>query len=111
MRRTVRSDTSRAAFSLFEIVIAMAILSMIATAVLSVLWQAGDTAAELRYLDRRDEEVSRFVMLLRESIEGLPPGATITMNPAESSESGNHEMLLEITPTAFVFGETIGSAE
>ncbi len=111
MRRTVRSDTSRAAFSLFEIVIAMAILSMIATAVLSVLWQAGDTAAELRYLDRRDEEVNRFVMLLRESIEGLPPDATITMNPAESSESGNHEMLLENTPTAFVFGETIGSAE
>lgn len=111
MRITVRSNTSRAAFSLFEIVVAMAILSMIATAVLSVLWQAGDTAAELRYLDRRDEEVNRFVMLLRESIEGLPPDATITMNPAESSESGNHEMLLENTPTAFVFGEMIGSAE
>ena len=111
MRRTARRDTSRAAFSLFEIVIAMAILSMIATAVLSVLWQAGDTAAELRYLDRRDEEVNRFVMLLRESIEGLPPDATITMDPAESSESGNHEMLLENTPTAFVFGEMIGSAE
>jgi len=55
--------------------------------------------------------MNHFVLLLRESIEGLPPGATITMNPAESSESGNYEMLLENTPTAFVFGEKIGSAE
>ena len=111
MRIHADSSNKMAAFSLFEIVIAMAILSMIATAVLSLLWQAGDTAAELRYLDRRDEEVNRFVMLLRESIEGLPPNATITMNPPESSESGNYELLLENTPTAFVFGETIGSAE
>tara|TARA_B100001093_G_scaffold73729_2_gene64417 strand:+ start:42875 stop:43864 length:990 start_codon:yes stop_codon:yes gene_type:complete len=111
MRIHADSSSKMAAFSLFEIVIAMAILSMIATAVLSLLWQAGDTAAELRYLDRRDEEVNRFVMLLRESIEGLPPNATITMNPPESSESGNYELLLENTPTAFVFGETIGSAE
>lgn len=111
MKIHAESSNKVAAFSLFEIVIAMAILSMIATAVLSLLWQAGDTAADLRYLDRRDEEVNRFVMLLRESIEGLPPDATITMNPPESSESGNYELLLENTPTAFVFGETIGSAE
>ena len=111
MKISAESSNKVAAFSLFEIVIAMAILSMIATAVLSLLWQAGDTAADLRYLDRRDEEVNRFVMLLRESIEGLPPDATITMNPPESSESGNYELLLENTPTAFVFGETIGSAE
>ena len=99
------------AFSLFEIVVAMAILGIIAGSVLSILWQAGDTAAEIRYLDRRDEEVSRFVTLLRESIENLPDGATMQMIPAEESVSGVNELMIGNSPTAFLFGEKIGMSE
>lgn len=98
-------------FSLFEVVVAMAILGLIASTVLSVLWQAGGTAAEIRYLDRREEEVSRFVELLRETIEGLPPEATMSMAPPSESDSGYDELKLENTSTAFVFGETVGSCE
>ncbi|MEM9016299.1 MAG: hypothetical protein AAGC68_04745 [Verrucomicrobiota bacterium] len=107
--RVARSPRE-AAFSLFEIVVALAIFGLIAGTVLSVLIQAGDTAAELRYLDRRDDEVNRFIQLLRETIEGLPPEASLSMTPASESTSGYDELLLENTATAFVFGETVGSA-
>ena len=89
----------------------MAILGLISSAVLSVLWQAGDAAAEIRYLDRRDEEVYRFVDLLRETIEALPPDATLSMSPSSETESGYDELKLENASTAFVFGETVGSTD
>jgi hypothetical protein len=104
--------TSRiSAFSLFEIAIAMAILSLIAGTVLSMLMQAGDSAAEIRHLDRRDEEINRFVVLLRETIEGLPPDASFSMTPATETESGFDELKLENAASGFVFGETVGSTE
>jgi prepilin-type N-terminal cleavage/methylation domain-containing protein len=98
-------------FSLFEIVIALAIMSLIAGAVLSVLWQAGDTAADIRYLDRREEEVNRFADLLRQTIEGLPSDAEMTLTPPQDSDSGYHELKLGNTPTAFIFGTRVGSVE
>ena len=99
------------AFSLFEIVVAMTILGIISTAVLSILWQAGDTATGIRELDQRDEEVSRFLTLLRESIENLPPGGTLAMTPAEESVSGYPELVIGNSATGFTFGEIIGSSE
>jgi len=99
------------AFTLVEIVVAMTIFGLIAGTVLSVLWQAGAAAEEIRELDRRDEERARFAALLRETIEGLPPGAGLSILPAEESPSGYHELRFENTPTAFVFGKTVGSAE
>ena len=107
-----RVATSRiSAFSLFEIAIAMAILSLIAGTVLSMLMQAGDSAAEIRHLDQRDEEINRFVVLLRETIEGLPPDASLSMTPATETESGSDELKLENAASGFVFGETVGSTE
>lgn len=99
------------AFSLFEIVVAMAIVGLISGTVFSILWQAGDTAAEIRELDRRDEEVDRFLSLLRESIENLPQDGTLELKPAEETTSGYPELLIGNSATAFVFGETVGSSE
>jgi len=98
-------------FSLFEIVVALTILAMISGAIFSILWQAGDTAVEIRELDRRDEEVSRFLALLRETIEFLPQDATLEMTPAAESASGQPELKIGNSATAFVFGETVASTE
>ena len=111
MRPDISASTYQKGFSLLEIVIALAIMSLIASAVLSVLWQAGDTAADIRYLDRREEEINRFSDLLRQTIEGLPSDAEMTLTPPQDSNSGYHELKLENTPTAFVFGTRVGSAE
>jgi len=98
-------------FSLFEIVVSMTILGIISSAVLSILWQAGDSAAEIRNLDRNDEEVSRFLILLRESIENLPPEGTLAMTPAAESASGFDELVIGNSSTAFTFGEKVGGSE
>lgn len=99
-----------AAFSLFEIVVAMTILGIISSAVFSILWQAGNTAAGIRELDQRDEEVSRFLTLLRESIENLPPGGTLSLTPAEEASSGYPELVVGNSATGFTFGEIVGSS-
>lgn len=100
-----------AGFSLFEIVVSMTILGIISSAVLSIIWQAGDTAAEIRDLDRNDEEVTRFLILLRETIENLPPEGTLAMTPASESASGFDELVIGNSATAFTFGEKVGGSE
>ncbi|MDF1741167.1 MAG: prepilin-type N-terminal cleavage/methylation domain-containing protein [Verrucomicrobiales bacterium] len=102
---------NEAGFSLFEIVVSMTILGIISSAVLSILWQAGDTASEIRDLDRNDEEVNRFLILLRESIENLPPEGTLAMTPASESTSGYDELVIGNSATAFTFGEKVGGSE
>jgi len=101
----------RGGFSLFEIVIAMAILGLISGSVLAIIWQAGDSAAEIRDLDQRDEEVGRFLTLLRETVENLPPDGTLAITPSEESVSGYHELTIGNSPTAFTFGEIVAGAE
>jgi len=113
MRRVGSGGRGRgeAGFSLFEVALAMTVIGLIAGSILAILWRAGDTAAEIRRLDRRDEEVSRFVALLRETIEGLPPDASLSMTPPEESDSGYRELAVENSPTAFTFGEMVGRCE
>lgn len=98
-------------FSLFEIAVALTILGLISGAIFSILWQAGDTATEIRELDRRDEEVSRFLALLRDSIEHLPQDGTLQMKPAEETATGYPELTIGNSATAFTFGEIVGTAE
>mgnify|MGYP001463998444 CR=1 FL=1 len=98
-------------FSLFEIAVALTILGLISGAIFSILWQAGETASEVRELDRREEEVARFIHLLRETIEHLPEEGTLTMTPAEETASGFPELKIGNSSTAFTFGEIVGSAE
>lgn len=110
----MRNRTSAAvirAFSLFEIAVALTILGLISGAIFSILWQAGATATEIRDLDRREEEVSRFLALLRESIEHLPQDGTLELIPAEESTSGYPELKIGNSATAFTFGEIVGSSE
>ncbi len=106
-----QSKPASGGFSLFEIAVALTILGLIAGAIFSILWQAGDAASEIRELDRRDEEVSRFLALLRDSIEHLPQEGTLEMIPAEEAASGYPELKIGNSATAFTFGEIVGSAE
>jgi len=108
-KHTQRSATG--GFSLFEIAVSLTILGLISGAIFSILWQAGETASEIRELDRREEAVARFVHLLRETIEHLPEEGTLEMIPAEETASGYPELKIGNSSTAFTFGEIVGSAE
>ncbi len=98
-------------FSLFEIVVALSILAMISGAIFSILWQAADTATEVRDRDRRDEEMAHFIDLLRASIELLPPDGTLSVVPPEETTTGFAELKIGNSATAFTFGEIVGTVD
>lgn len=97
------------AFSLVEVVVSMVILSLILGSVFGVVWQASDSAVELRILDARDQEVNRFLILYRQTLESLPVGTSIEITPAEESESGQEEMKIEGAMTAYAMGVDAGT--
>lgn len=92
------------AFSLVEVVVSMVILSLILGSVFGVVWQATDSAAELRILDARDQQVGRFLSLYRRTLESLPVGASVTITPASESSSGQEELKIEGATTAYAMG-------
>ena len=105
-----RRDRQNGAFTLVEIVVAMTILALVSGTVMAILMQAGDVAADIRDTDRKDEELSRFLDLLGQTIESLPSESTIEMVPASESVSGFPEMKITDAVGAFIFGEDIGTA-
>jgi len=102
MKATYRSSVR--AFSLIEVVVSMLILSLILGSVFGVVWQASDSAAELKTLDARDQQVNRFLVLYRRTMESLPIGTSVSITPAEESASGQEEMVIEGAPTAYTMG-------
>ena len=98
------------AFSLVEIVVAMTILALISTTVLSIVSQAGATAADLRESDQKDDAMNLFLHLLQRTIETIPEGATIEMMPASDTVTGFPEILMTDVVGAFTFGEDFGAS-
>lgn len=93
------------AFTLFEVIIAMSIFSLLAGTVFAIVWKAADSAAQIREFDTRDEQVSRFLGLMRRTIESLPQDGTIQMAPPEETGGEFYEMTISGAATAFHFGE------
>lgn len=100
----------RAAFTLLEVVIAMAVLGLLAGTIFAIVYRAADAASEIREYDSRDEQVSRFLALLRQSIEGLPSTGKMALAPPEETNTGFYELTFSDAVTAFNFGEMPGRA-
>ena len=102
-----RRRKTRGGFSLFEIVIALAILGLLTGTLFGIVWKVGDASEEIRTFDMRDEQISRFLGLMRQSIESLPSGATMDLTPPEETGTGFHELKISGAPTAFHFGDKL----
>ena len=99
-------------FSLFEIVIAMSILSLLAGTLFFFFLKAADAAEEIRDYDKRDEQVARFLSLMRQTVESLPTGATLKMSAPEENGTESYQMTITDAPSAFTFGEkNLGTGE
>lgn len=98
------------AFSLVEVVIALTILALISTSILAIVAQAGNTAADLRDSDQNDEELSRFLLLLKRTVETIPDGATLELIEASETTTGLPELHLSGVVSEFTFGEFSGAA-
>ncbi len=107
MQHSKATTNSRkiSAFTLLEVVVAMAILGVLASSVFAILFQVGMTAGEIREVDQRDEEVSRFIALLRDTIEQMPQEGRIEIVPPTGTESEFYEIKIVGATTAFSFGE------
>lgn len=105
-----RSTTQSGGFTLVEVIVAMTIFSLIATSVFAIIFQAGMEAGDIRRMEARDQQVNRFVVLLRESLEALPQDASAAFVNAAESTSGWPELTFTGTSTGFVFGINPGTA-
>lgn len=103
----LRPRNERRGFSLFEIVIALSILALLTGTLFGIVWKVGDASEEIRTFDMRDEQISRFLGLMRQSIESLPSGATMKMAPPEETSTGFYEMTISGAPSAFHFGDKV----
>lgn len=100
----------RRGFTLVEVVIGMTIFSLIAGSIFGIIFQAGSEAAAIRDMEARDQQVSRFVTLLRESLEALPMEGSVALVNDDETISGWPELTFADVPTAFVFGVNPGTA-
>ncbi len=105
-----RSTSKLRGFTLVEVIVAMTIFALIATSVFAIIFQAGMEAGDIRRMEARDQQVNRFVALLRESLEALPQDASATLVNSEESASGWPELTFTGTPTGFVFDVNPGTS-
>ena len=105
-----RSKRASRGFTLVEVIVAMTIFGLIATSIFAIIFQAGMEAGDIRRMEARDQQVNRFVALLRESLEALPQDASAALVNGEESSSGWPELTFTDTPTGFVFGVNPGTS-
>ena len=107
MRRT--KEPTAHGFTLVEVIAAMTIFSLISVSIFAIIFQTGVEAGAIRDMEARDQQINRFVTLLRESLEALPQDAAVTLANPEDTVSGWPEVVFSGTPTAFVFGVNPGA--
>jgi hypothetical protein len=97
------------AFTLVEVIAGMTIFSLISVGIFGIIFQTGVEAGAIRDAETRDQQINRFVTLLRESLEALPQDSTVSLANPEDTESGWPELTFSGTSTAFVFGINPGA--
>ncbi|NNE92425.1 MAG: prepilin-type N-terminal cleavage/methylation domain-containing protein [Verrucomicrobiales bacterium] len=105
MRKQIFQRKRNSGFSLFEVVVSMVILAGISGSIFMILYRAGMSAGEIRETDQRDEEVSRFIALLSQTIESMPAEGRIEVVPPSGTGTEFYEIKIVDATTAFSFGE------
>lgn len=89
--------------TLLEVVVGLAILSMMAGAIHAIVSGAVTAAATLELTQREDRRVETFLNRTRMAFARLPEGATVTLKILEN-EPLRQELVLTGVPEAFVWG-------
>lgn len=92
------------AFSLVELVIALAILSLLTGTMFAIIRGSVKGAAQIKTVQRENEELSRFLEMCRVTFQTMPASAQLTLSAVGSSGTGGQELLITGVPTAFSFG-------
>jgi prepilin-type N-terminal cleavage/methylation domain-containing protein len=91
------------AFTLVEVVAALAILALISGSVYALLRQSFQAAAGLQQAEREDQALRRFLDICRTTLDTLPPDATLSLATADKTGTAQ-ELTISGVPEAFAAG-------
>lgn len=91
------------AFTLVELIAAITILALVTGSLYALLRQSVGAAADLQDAEREHQGLRRFMDLCRETLETLPPEATLSLATAEETGTAP-ELTLTGVPEAFRLG-------
>lgn len=96
------SRTNRG-FSLAEILVALTILGLLTGSLYSIFHVTLGTVAEIESVENEDRAIQQFIRLLRDTLESLPPGASVSCATPEDGQV--QELVVSGVPEAFSVGE------
>lgn len=95
---------TRRAFSLLEVVIALTILAMITTTLFAIIKGSVKGASDIERLQRENDQINRFLELTRQTFQGLPGSAQLTLTALGQTAGSGQELTIAGVPTCFGFG-------
>jgi prepilin-type N-terminal cleavage/methylation domain-containing protein len=104
---TVRKSRRQRGLTLLEIVVGLAVLSMMTGAIYGIVMGSVEAASMLAAVQSEDRRVETFLQRTRTAFAHLPAGATLELKVIES-EPLRQELTLRGVHDAFVWGERGG---
>ncbi|MEM7386710.1 MAG: prepilin-type N-terminal cleavage/methylation domain-containing protein [Verrucomicrobiota bacterium] len=101
--RVPEAGRSRSGFTLFEVVIALAILSLLGGMMFFIVQSSVQAASEIEIVQRENRRVERFLTLCRNTFSAFPKGARVELRIVER-EPLIQELIIHGAPESFVWG-------
>lgn len=92
------------AFTLLEIVVAMAVFSLIVVSIFGVIDATMVSSGELQDSQRINRETAGFIELCRKTFATLPASAAIRSDPAQEIAPDGQEIVISNAPSIFAWG-------
>ncbi len=102
-RRRARSRRARG-LTLLEVVVGLAILSLMAGAIYAIVLGSIESTTTLQSVQLEDRRLETVLERIRIAVSRLPDGATLELRRIEN-EPPRQEFILRGVPTAFLWGE------
>jgi len=102
---------AKAGLTLFEVIIAMIVISLLTGTVFAIVASAVRATSEVETINKEADEVHAFASLLRKTFTSLPSDARVRININDEGPPLLQTLRLDDVPTAFSFGSKPASYE
>lgn len=99
-----RPGRTRAAFTLFEVVIGLIILSLFVGTIFTIIQTTLRATVEVESLQREHDRQRQIVDLMRETFGALPPGTSLNLRIIEAGDPPVQELEIRGAPNVLPFG-------
>jgi len=91
-------------FTLLEVILALALLSLLSGMVFGIVRVAMRTAMETRQVQEENDQLNQFIRLCRHTFQNLPATAILNLTVTQSGTPVQQELLFSGVPECFPFG-------